>query len=183
MRTYTEEEPTFLYPGTLFSPFFLPHKQKDKWDNEVSEIMFPSYAFRMVHQLDKKNGQTAYRQSATIYGGKDQFVKFNSFWSDSDTQAHTVEIKTALGDFYTWWGDGEGGHIGNDDLPSMLKRTDPGVEELRTANKRSEFGDNEVLFILYVMNVIHLNEHGWWFSKATWEPVKQQLIANRHKRR
>ena len=175
MRSFTQEEPTFLFEGAVLSPFFLPHHRKDNYDNEVSEIHFPDIRFDMVHH---NKHQTAAAQSATIYAGRDRFVKFNAFYSENDMEEHTAKIITAQGTFIASWGDGDFLRL---EIPEIfIKEAD--AEMIAFYKKSFEgwrYGDNEVLFVMHTLHVIHMSDNlGPYLTKALWEPIKAQLMKD-----
>lgn len=178
MRSFSD-----TVPFTIGEMVFTPHSQVDKWDNEVSiiSVTLPSRTFRMVHHSPKFSAF----QKATIYAGNDKFLKFQSHWNDNDAMAHTAEIKTADGPFHIWWGDGDTSGISMPPgYPEML--THEARELIREYNDQlqtlSIHEDNELSFILFVMQVIHINgDDELWLDKATWESMKpkQNLMRRR----
>lgn len=177
MRTFTVDSRFCLADGTIGSPVFVPHHEKDRFDNEVSTIHFPPLRYRMIHH----SAQGKFLQSATIYGGKDEFLKFSSYYSDRDTQAHTVSIRTAIGEFYTSWGDGDclGVYVPANFMEIATPHAISYLKKVRDLISSTE-GDNEVAFLLGVMHVVlfGLKTDTPWLSKAQWEPIKEQLKSN-----
>lgn len=176
MRTYTEDK------VLINMMIFEGHVEKDKWNNEISKILFPDFTFRMVHHTE----QGKFRQNATIYGGRDKFLKFSSYYSDNDLHAHSVSIRTALGEITTWWGDGDGGFLEFDEelknaLPEHTKAL---LEEAKGYISNSVTGgDNEIAFILYMVNLIHMAEdENLWFNKEKWGIKREELKASQGRR-
>lgn len=173
MRTFTIDK-----PEVLGLSIFEPHSSKDKWENDVSIIHFPDEDYRMVHH--SKVGQV--RQNATIYGGYDRFLKFSSFDPSSDMQVHSVSIKTEIGAFKSWWGDGDGGFIEVEE--SIFEAVGPvstnfikdRVKSHNTYMTSWQGSDNEVAFILLVMDIIHMSGlQDWFYNKETWSVEKARL--------
>lgn len=74
--------------------------EKDKWDNDVSVIEMPDgRKYRLVHHTEP----TKYRQKATLYGGRNLFVRIFTSTSDNDC----VETKIEINNILVSWGDGD----------------------------------------------------------------------------
>jgi hypothetical protein len=176
-------------PLVIDMMIFRPVVETDKYENPVSKIMYPDFTYNMVHNPIKHYT----REAATIYRGRDCFVKFNAYRPESDIAAHTVKILTTIGEFSAWWGDGEGGDLS---YPDVLK-DDPAIAnivEIARKQMHKLFGheddDCEAGFILLVMQIIHFATtspnpriHNLWFDKISWNAKKAELEKERLSRR
>lgn len=78
---------------------FHPRCEKDKWDNDVTVIETPTHKYRMVHHTTPEK----YRQKATLYGGRNKFVRVFTKTSDNGSVETFIEINN----FVVSWGDGD----------------------------------------------------------------------------
>lgn len=152
----------------------IPELERDKWNNVISEIKFPARSYRMVHHPSKNR----FRASATIYAGKDKFVRFASYNSDRDTDAHTATIITAVGDFQISWGDGDclGYYV-----PEGIVNHDA-LLAIKNTLHESKWGDSEEAFVLLTMQIIDTLPDNVWMNKQQWEEKKIALQEARYNR-
>lgn len=93
---------------------------KDRWDNDVSEIMLADGSkFNMVHHTPKSKW---WRTHSTIYGGRGKFIKVRTSSSEDECAATVIEV----GGYKVAWGDGEVISVENNprgpDLKLMLEQ-------------------------------------------------------------
>lgn len=155
---------------------FHGHFEKDKYNNEISKIVLPDYTYRMVHHSKREHR----RQFATIYFGRDQFVKFCSFLpANPDMQEHTVDIITKVGTVSVSWGDG-------DCLTASFKCENPQgfVKDMKDQLdayfykeffKSGKFVEDEVAVICFALQFI--SNDSFCLNKAEWYAMKEKLKA------
>ena len=175
-------ETPYVLDGSL--AVFRPAVEQDRHDNWVSQIILPNRSYNMVH-FPSKSWKI---DSAAIYGGRDQFVRYSGYNSDNDIVADYVQIFTGLGDFYVSWGDGD--FLGFY-YPEILNANDDWKR--RTTHIQNKIGGiyqgngERPAFILLVMELLDylLAEPALkiWLTKADWELKKQELQAERNQRR
>ena len=119
----------------------------DQYDNAVSIIMMPDgIKYRMVHHRSQN-----YYEYATIYAGRNKFMRFKYRETESDTAMDTIE----LGGYSMGWGDGDPMHF-------VMHPAGPDLTEIFGTLRQ---GQNErALFILNVL--FHAgNINACWSSK------------------
>jgi hypothetical protein len=155
----------------------VPEVEKDKWNNVISEIKFPGRTYRMVHHPSKNH----FRSSATIYGGKDKFVRFSSYSSDRDTEENSATLMTNVGDFYVAWGDGD---LLWFDVPDQISADAERIKDMRKLLSDGKWVESEEAFTLLCMQLIEdSGVEELWMNKAQWEAKKIVLQKERLIRR
>lgn len=97
--TLSEKAYSVAAPNGGFGAIFHPRCEKDKWDNDVTVIETPSKKYRMVHHTTPEK----YRQKATLYGGRNKFIRIFTSTSANDCVETSIEINN----FVVSWGDGD----------------------------------------------------------------------------
>lgn len=165
-----------------------PNIEKDKWDNAISEMAIQerghnARSFRIVHHPSKVN----WRSSATIYGGRDRFLRYSTYSPDNDMVEHTATVITAIGEFSVSYGDGDflrldvpEGIKENSAFSSIVSVIATQIPSNQCDGSFERFLNAIVPFILEIELVTNRNV---WLSKAEWEALKLQYQANRQERR
>jgi hypothetical protein len=133
--------------------------------------MFPDRDYRMVHN----SRQGAIRQIATIYGGKNKFLKFSSVYPMSDLREHVVNIHSANGEFACYWGDGD---YLRSVYPETLPEHGPVGDYIRMSKRDRRHwsnNDNEVTFLMEVATIVHYLDDSWWLNKEKWTQIKASI--------
>lgn len=175
MRTFSEEQP-LTYGLSIFEG----HIEKDRHDNDVSKISFPDREYRMVHH--SKNHHI--RQFATIYFGKDKFIKFCSYWSDNDRQAHKVELITACGKLEVAWGDGDCLWVTFEAVPNaedqnfinteLKERIEGHLKSIYFGPTAGKYEDDEVSVIMFAMAILTCDPDVC-MTKNSWTEMREAL--------
>lgn len=150
----------------MYEPFFCLglgiiewNKEIDKWDNKVSIITLPDGTkYRMVHhKVRQGKGHLEY---ATIYAGKNKFMRYRHFTPDRDAEPTTLTI----GNYKISWGDGiclgvEVDPNGPPELEAILKQLD----EVFTIASEGKIYDGDDLFLMNIL--LHASQFPIWQSK------------------
>lgn len=173
MRTFTEDRPLTTYGLSIFHG----HVEKDRHDNDVSKISFPDRNFNMVHH----SKQHHVSQFATIYFGRDKFIKFNSYYSENDCEEHYVELITRMGTIHVAWGDGDTLRVefevrGTAPGLELKERIESTLKSIYYGDKGHIYSDDEVSVLMFGMSIL-----GSWgddaicLNKAEWDIIRPTL--------
>lgn len=172
MRTFSDNRPL-----TYGMSIFHGHCQKDNHDCDVSLITFPDRTFRMVHHSQPSH----VRQFASIYFGRDRFVKFLSVSPLKDGAEHYVEIYTKSGKLNVAWGDGDTLRVAFDSynieaLPfheKLKAHIEDNLKSIYYGAQAHKYEDDEVSVIMFAMHLLSIwPEDDVVLSKAEWELCK-----------
>jgi hypothetical protein len=115
------------------------YTEKDRYDNEVSIICMPyGLEYRMVHHKSR-----GYYEYATIYAGRNKFMRFRFLEGKSDTHGDVLQ----LGNYEIFYGDGEVVSVTSDENGSNINSILRNIEQT-----------HEAYHSLFILNVLLHNQ-------------------------